>query len=136
MPYTDMRKPGYMMHRTKLTAADTTNLALLLTNNPRTYINCKGFDTLHGFVKFTGGTVPTITLQPLERVNYIDPSGAEARRFVVRGSNTSALSDGDSFEFATNGGGLWFMRAHAVTGSPTAVEIYVVGGTRANEASI
>jgi len=118
-------KPKYTHHRIEEGApvtADATDLVALLAANSRAAIDCAGFKTVKGFVILTGGTTPTITLSPLEHVKYTATDGAAKDELHVTGANTSALSSGDMFEFTINGGRL-FSRIHAVTGSPTKVEI-------------
>lgn len=131
-------KPDYTAHRRGVTAADSADLAALETSNGRGAINAKGYSSIHGFVEFNGGTTPTVTLQPLERVAYVDAAGAEQKKLVARGSNIGPLSAaaGVAFSLDTPGGGAWLFRIEAVTGAPTGVEVYLAGGTRASEGSI
>ncbi len=118
-------KPFYVRHREvdgAPVAADSADLSTVLTANPRSTVDCAGYESIRGFVRLTGGTAPTVTLQPLELVKY--PGGSDF--LAVSGSSSSALSDGDMFEFTPNGAFL-FVRMHAVTGSPTKVELFLAG---------
>jgi hypothetical protein len=114
-----------------LTAADPVSLVTFLASHERNAIDVSGFDTLHGFVENGAGT---ITLQILELISYEDAAGADQRVLVQRGSNVGPLSDGDSFELDTPGGGRWLLRADAVVTGPCSV--YLAGGAKANEGSI
>lgn len=137
-------KPAYLTHRRHQRtgvpplAADTLVLADLLVSNGRGAANAKGYGSLHGFVAFDAGTAPSVTLQPLELVGYVDAAGDAQQRLVVRGSNIGPLSAvaGVGFDLDTPGGGRWLFRIHAVTGTPDGVEVYLSGGVRENEGSI
>lgn len=89
---------------------------------------CRGFKTIQGTVVFTGGTTPTITLQPIEAVEWIDEG--EAKDFLTKlGTPTAALSAADSFEVSAKNG-LLFFAVTAVTGAPTKATILISGVER------
>lgn len=120
-------KPDYNYHRIVQGApvgADSTNLAILLTANPKGAFDCAGYKTVKGFVKLTGGTTPTVGIQPLELVLYNNSS-----ELLITASTVASLADGAMFEFTINGGKL-FLRINATSGSPTKVEILVAGSER------
>ena len=134
------RKQDYALHNKQTgspVVAETTNLTTLNASSGRGAFNARGFNSVHGFVLLTGGTAPTVTLQVLERVSYIDPfTGAASTRLVERGSSIGPLLDGETFEVETAGGGLYYLRVDAVANSPTGVAVMVSGGLRANEGRI
>jgi len=126
-----MKKPYYKLHRT-VSAIDPVSLPAVLSSFGGAVFSLVGFESGSGFVSFTGGTTPQVTLQPLELVNL--PDGT--KRFIKNGSPISGLQDGDPFSFPAAGGGLWLLQVVALSGAPTSLELFVAGGTRANEGSI
>jgi len=130
-PNTLHKKPHYTAHRRAVTTPDSANLATLYGTDKRGIIDVSGFDSIHGWVVATGGT---ITLQPLEAVKYFDNTGAPQEKFVARGSNIGPLADGATFELLTPGGGRWYFRVDAFAGSDA--EVFLAGALRANEGSI
>ena len=132
------RKPVYTRHRKETDgtaiSADGTNLVTLLTARVRNALNAEGYESVSGFVLLTGGT--NITLQPLEVV-YYDEDGVAKQKFIPHtGGDIGPLTDGNSFNLSTPGGGMWFFRITAVTGSITSGQVYVSAGSRAEEGSI
>lgn len=129
------RKPTYEQHRkwgdgSAAPGVDESDLAVLITEASRSSCSAQGFETVEGFVNLDGGTSPSVTLQALEVVEYVDGNGDDAERLVQRGPNIGPLSDGDPFSFSSPGGGRYFLRAHIVTGSPTSGSVHVAGGDR------
>lgn len=120
-------KPDYNYHRIKDGApvlADVTNFVTLLATHPRGALDCIGFKTVKGFIKITGGTTPTIAIQPLELVLYNDSS-----ELLITASTVTGLVSGTMFEFTINGGKL-FLRIAAVSSTPTKIEIFVAGAEK------
>lgn len=89
---------------------------------------CAGFKVVQCSVVLEGGTTPTITLQPIEVVEWIDEG--TAKDFLTElGSATGALSSGDTFDVTIRNGRLLFAPT-AVTGAPTKATILVAGAER------
>ena len=124
-------KPDYTGHRRALTAADAAVNAAFVTAFAPGAFNAGGYDSIEGFVRCGAGDV---TIEVLELVKFKDADGTAQQRFVVRGSAIGPLTDGTGFAFDTPGGGRFFLRASAVTTGPA--DIFIAGGTRANEGSI
>lgn len=80
-------------------------------------LNCRGWDEVLVVVKITGGTAPTVALQP--GLYDIDDDA------TVTLATTGLLSDGDTALVSTWGTRL-FLRLDDVNGSPTAVELRVL----------
>lgn len=121
-------------------AADTTNdvtanaagvvsadvaAALMLT---RGAMDCGGFETIDGFILFTGGSSPQAVIEQLEVTNYVDTSGVSQELIVSRG-DSAYLSHGERFEFTVSGGRT-ILRLKIVTGNPTKAEIMVAGAVQ------
>lgn len=131
-----VKKPDYVGHRVNRTAIDPTNLVTLLAQQGGRGMNLTGYTSIQGFVTFTGGTAPTVSIQPLELVRWTDIAGVQQSKLAERGSVVGPLSGDDSFEVLTPGGGIWVLRITALTGAPTNVSIYCAAGNRAPEGSI
>lgn len=127
------QKPDYTIHRR---AAGDDGAATPTEEQQAGVINCHGFETVHGTVQFTGGSGASVKLTPFELIEYKTPAGVATKAWVARGSKTSALVEGASFEFNTHGGGRWFLIISDTTGSPERIEVLLAGGTRAVEGSI
>lgn len=118
-------KPFYITHREvdgAPVAADSADMAALLAANPRSYMDCAGYKTVKVFVRLTGGTAPTVILQPIELISL--PAGTLL--LSVTGSNTAALASGDCADITINGG-FMFLRINTVANNPTKAEIFVSG---------
>lgn len=97
-------------------------------------MQCHGWKTIDGVVFLTAGTTPTVTLQPLEVVQYKDADGETKDRFVVHSANIGPLNDGDKFSISAVNGGAIFLRLQGVTGAPTEALLALSGGERDLEA--
>jgi hypothetical protein len=96
--------------------------------------NCAGWKTVQCVVVLEGGTTPTVTIQPLEVVEYkLGGDGAWADFLIPVGSTTGALATGDTFDVVIRGGRL-HLRLDAATGAPTKARILVAGVERDLEA--
>lgn len=93
------------------------------------FIDCSGWKTVRVFVKLAGGTTPTVTLVPLEFIEYIDNAGAEQTSLSILTPSLVGMADTASAVAEINSGKL-FLRIGAVTGAPTSVEIHVAGEER------
>jgi len=138
-------QPTFSMHRRGVVANDpaisAANLAALMAgtgvtgaqpdHGMRRSANAKGYNSLHGYVSLTAGTV---TIQPLLATQWRDPvTKAKTYKFSVLGSAIAGLADGDSFEIQNVHGGKVFCHVAGLTG---AVDIFLAGGERAPEGSI
>jgi hypothetical protein len=93
-------------------------------------IQCRGFQTIWLGVAFTGGTNPTVTIDPLTR----DEDAADGSRWVRLGFGTPAapltfVLDGTFFVEVRVEGRLTFPRISAVTSTPTQVDLLVLPGS-------
>jgi hypothetical protein len=138
-------KPNYALHRHEVGApvpADSTDLDALYSSSVippgggaavptkrRDILDCEGWESITVYVRLAGGTTPTVDLVPLEQVLSADSDGAAIDELAVDGAATGALSDRDSATVTVNGGRV-FLRFDAITGAPTAVDIYVAGAKR------
>ena len=124
--------PNYTLHRIETgapVAADSSDLSALHTAKQRSALNCRGFQRIRCFVKLTGGTTPTVDVEPLERVQYTatDVARTATDEFKPMRAPIAGLGDGDTFEVDV-GGALAFLRISGVNGAPTQIEIFA-GGT-------
>jgi hypothetical protein len=109
--------------------------------DPDAAINCAGFETIWAGVEVTGGSSPTVTLEPL----FYDPSAADGSRwwrsYVGAASGitaiaapvaqvTPALGAGQMVELRVDGHPQVYLRRTAVanSGSTTAMRILVRPG--------
>lgn len=129
-------KPHYTIHRSLVGApvvADSANLNTLYQLNSRGVINCRGWETVQGFVVIEGGSTPTVTLQVLESVkccNAFPGFVDEDNGFIQSiGGSIGPLAPGAFFEIQINQGVL-FVRVAAFAGNPTALRVYLTGGKR------
>jgi len=129
-------KPHYTIHRSLVgtpAVADSGNLNTLYQLHSRGAINCKGWETVQGFVVIEGGSTPTVTLAALELVkccNAFPGFTDEDNGFILSiGGSIGPLSPGAFFEVQINQGML-FMRVAAFAGNPTALRVYITGGKR------
>lgn len=96
-------------------------------------IDCRGLATLWVSVEFTGGTNPTIDLDPLIR----DDNAADGSRWkrLMPGDSPAVYQptlDGTGFVEIRCDGGKLFPRIKAVTGSPTGIVILARPGAALN----
>lgn len=131
-------KPNYSAHRRSVISQDSADLAVLVATKARAVLNLAdhGYDSLEGFVKMEGTATPTVTIQPLELVKYLDKDGTEHSEFLAKGSAIGPLADGAQFSVETPGGGLWFLRVTALAGTDPKATLYVAGGLRSRESSL
>lgn len=139
-------KPTYAHHRVvNAPAKENTSLATLITalklrgqsgtDLLRGAVPCRGWKSIDVLVRFTGGTAPTVVLQPLEVAQFKDAEGEGAAKddLVVLGSNTAALSHNGKATITVNNA-LLFLAVDTVTGTPTKLEVLVSGAERDLEA--
>jgi len=109
------------------------NFPLLADATTGGTIDCRGLSSLWVSVEFTGGTGPTIDLDPLIR----DEDAADGARWKrLMPGTTPALYqptlDGTGFVEIRCDGGKVFPRIKAVTGSPTGIVILARPGAALN----
>jgi hypothetical protein len=96
--------------------------------------NCHGWKVVQCVALLEGGSSPTLTLQPLEVIEYrIDGDGEKADMLIPVGSTTAALAHGAAFDVLIRGGRL-HLRVDASTGTPTKATILIAGVERDLEA--
>lgn len=109
------------------------NFPLLANATTGGTIDCRGLATLWVSVEFTGGTNPTIDLDPLIR----DEGAADGARWkrLMPGATPALFQptlDGAGFVEIQCDGGKLFPRIKAVTGSPTGIVILARPGSALN----
>lgn len=109
------------------------NFPLLANATTGGTIDCRALATIWIGVEFTGGSSPTIDLDPLIR----DEAAADGSRWkrLLFGSSPAVVQptlDGTGFVEVRVDGGLMFPRLKAVTGNPTTVKILARPGTLLN----
>jgi hypothetical protein len=100
-------------------AADTP--PLIDTNcDPTTALITSGWRAIRVFLRFTGGTSPTASVQVLHRMLSVTGNG------WVPGPLWGALSDGEAMDLHVAGRDVFFA-VPTITGAPSNVAIYVAG---------
>jgi hypothetical protein len=127
------QKPNFTRHRTIDGAPVVADSVVYSDFAIREAVNCLGFETIEGYVRISGGVVPTVELENLAVMRYTDEAGVQVEE-LASVDTSATLSDGDLFEMSVNEGRV-FLRLNAVTGSPTKVEIFVAGGKRFSDAT-
>lgn len=115
-PLNALKRGEWSYHRKALTAADPTDYSQL----DKAYIfNCEGYSSILVTVKFTGGTAPAVTLEPL----LYDQEDQEFRPL-----HTVDVMANDAVHVIRVYGGRAFLRVDGVVGSPTSFDIKVMPG--------
>jgi hypothetical protein len=94
---------------------------------PANAVCCEGWKQVAVFVIFTGGTAPTVTIEPL--LKAVPAAGVVGGSSWVRGAaKTAALTDRLMAIVDVNGRH-FYPRVDARTGTPTSFDIMVIGWT-------
>ncbi len=104
-------------------------------------IDCAEFDSIFVSVEFVGGSGPTLTVEPLVR-DEAAVDGLRWKRLLLgarpgitlvaspAAADTGAMNGTGCVELRTFGMSPIFLRASAISGSPTNATILVVGGLK------